>query len=101
MSFADVIVVMMVIMVMAMFMVMAVVLPDATHVVVVADLWQSHDILVAGKLHAILTELAIHVRAALNDFPGPIEEDIEEERVGLQVIGREEFGLGMERRELG
>ena len=91
----------MVLMVIVMHVIVAVVLADAADVVVVADLRRSHGVFVAGKPHAVLAEFAIHVRAAVDGLAGPVKEYLEEERVGFQIIGREEFRLWMQRGELG
>src|SRR5271166_5582263 len=90
-----VMVVMVVVMVIVMPVIVAVVLADTADVVVVADLRRSHGVFVAGKPHTVLAELAIHVRAAVDGLAGPLKEYVEEERVGFQVIGREEFRLRM------
>ena len=82
-----VMVVLMVLMAIVMPVIVAIVLADAADVVMMADLRLPDGLFEARQLHAILAQFAVHVRAAVDRLLGPLQEDLEQQRVGVEVIG--------------
>jgi hypothetical protein len=77
--------VMMVAAVMVMMMMAPVILADAAHVVMMPRLGLAHRLLKSGQLHAILAQLAVHVRLAMYGFVRPLGEYLHQERMHVEI----------------
>src|SRR3546814_4628134 len=75
--------------------IMAVAGADALDVVMMAGLRQSDLVLEAEHLGAVFAHLAVHVVAAVEDLAQAILEDLQHQRVVVEIAGLDETDLGM------
>src|SRR6185437_5981321 len=68
---------------------------DAADVVVVALLRRAGVVLVADDLRAVLAELAIHARLAVDDLADAVGEAVEDEIVVAQIRGLQDLDRRM------
>ena len=80
-------VVAMMVMVMAMMVMVAIILSNASHMVVVANLRQAHCFFKSRQPHPVLAEFAIHIRAAFRRLFRSFDKDIEEKGMRIEVVG--------------
>src|SRR5262249_23673627 len=75
-------------------------LTDPANVVMMAELRQPDGRLEAGQLHAILAQVAVHVRTAVDGLLGPFGEGVAEQPMRVEAAGAENLPLWMRPGEL-
>jgi hypothetical protein len=71
------------------------ILTNASDMVMVTILRLTDSRLKPWQLHTILTEFAVHIRAAVHGFLGALLKDLDEQRMRIKIVGAEKLGIRM------
>ena len=77
------------------------ILTNASHMVMVTILRLTESRFEPWQPYTVLTEFAVHIRAAVHGFLGALLKDLDEQRMRIEIVGAEKLGIRMLSGKLG
>ncbi len=71
------------------------VLPGTPDMMVMTDLRLSHRLFESPQPHPVLAEFAVHVRTAWHRFVRPLDKDIQQQGMCVEIIGTKKVRIRM------
>ena len=71
------------------------ILTHPSHMVMVTILWLTESHFKPWQPHAVLTEFAVHIRAAVYGFLSALLKEFDEQRMRIKIVGAEKLGIRM------
>ena len=71
------------------------ILTNASHMVMVPMLRLTESHLESWQPHTILTEFAVHIRAAVHGFLSTLLKEFDKQRMRIEIVGAEKLGIRM------